>query len=63
MGSRPAIANPTPSRAAPPPETKDLQTRERILLAAEQLFAQHGFSGVSLRSIMAEAGSNTASAH
>ena len=63
MGSRPATATRAPARASPPPEPRDLQTRERILLAAEQLFAQHGFSGVSLRSIMAEAGANTASAH
>jgi len=63
MGSRPAVTTRPPTPAAPPPEPRDLQTRERILLAAEQLFAQHGFSGVSLRSIMAEAGANTASAH
>lgn len=63
MGSRPAISTSTPQAAAPPPEPKDLQTRERILLAAEQLFAEHGFSGVSLRSIMAQAGVNTAAAH
>lgn len=37
-------------------------TRERILLAAEQLFAQHGLDGVSLREIAAAAkqGNNSA---
>ncbi|CAN5630498.1 TetR/AcrR family transcriptional regulator [soil metagenome] len=45
------------------PVARDIQTRERILLAAEHLFAQHGIGAVSLRSIMAEAQSNTASAH
>ncbi len=55
---------PAPALAAPDtPPAKDLQTRERILMAAEDLFAQHGFSGVSLRSIMAAAQANTASAH
>jgi AcrR family transcriptional regulator len=44
-------------------EPRDMQTRERILLAAERLFAEHGFSAVSLRSVMAEAQANTASAH
>ena len=63
MGSRrPAHAG---EAAAPPAATgaKDLQTRERILLAAERLFARHGYAGVSLRTIMAEANANTAAAH
>ncbi|MGB3067383.1 MAG: TetR/AcrR family transcriptional regulator [Ottowia sp.] len=45
------------------PISKDIQTSERILLAAEKLFAEKGIGAVSLRSIMAEAQSNTASAH
>lgn len=45
------------------PELGDMQTRERIMRAAERLFAQHGYSGVSLRTIMAEAGANTAAVH
>lgn len=36
-------------------------TRERILDAAERLFAQHGFPDTSLRMITAEAGANLAS--
>lgn len=33
-----------------------LGTRERILKAAEELFAMHGYAGTSLRSVMAAAG-------
>jgi AcrR family transcriptional regulator len=65
-GAHPATsakAASAPATPAPVPAVKDIQTRERILLAAEELFAQHGFSGVSLRSIMAAAEANTASAH
>ena len=39
------------------------EAKARILAAAERLFAEHGYSGVSLRSIMAEAEVNTASIH
>jgi AcrR family transcriptional regulator len=35
-------------------------TRDRIFLAAERLFAQHGFAEVSVRDITAEAGVNLA---
>jgi AcrR family transcriptional regulator len=41
----------------------DTQTRQRILLAAERLFARFGYAGTSLRAIMAEANVNTASVH
>ena len=44
-------------------KTADPHTRNRILLAAERLFARHGYGGTSLRAVMAEAGANTASAH
>ncbi|MCZ6689495.1 MAG: TetR family transcriptional regulator [Planctomycetota bacterium] len=38
-----------------------MDTRERILAAAERLAAEHGFAGTSLRSITADAGVNLAS--
>jgi AcrR family transcriptional regulator len=40
-----------------------LGTRERILDTAERLFAEHGYSGTSLRSIIAAAGVNLAAVH
>nr|WP_206056520.1 TetR/AcrR family transcriptional regulator [Nocardioides sp. GY 10113] len=41
----------------------DLPTERRILLAAEQLFAERGIDAVSLRAVMAAAGTNVASVH
>lgn len=38
-------------------------TRERILLAAEHLFARHGYGATSLRAIMSDAEVNTGSVH
>lgn len=40
-----------------------MDTRDRILLTAEALFANHGYSSVSLRTVMTEAGTNVAAAH
>ncbi|MEM8816725.1 MAG: helix-turn-helix domain-containing protein, partial [Pseudomonadota bacterium] len=34
------------------------QTRDRILDAAEELFAQRGYEGVSVRQIMSQAGAD-----
>ena len=39
------------------------ETRNRILDAAEHLFADHGYTAVSLRSITAAAGVNVAAIH
>ncbi len=39
------------------------QTRERILDAAEELFAQRGFEGVSVRQIMSQAGADVSLAY
>lgn len=46
-----------------PTTTDDQTTESRLLLAAERLFAEHGVDGVSLRAVMAEAGTNVASVH
>ena len=39
-----------------PPSNKSAATREKIISAAEQLFAEIGFDAVSLRQIAAVAG-------
>jgi AcrR family transcriptional regulator len=41
-----------------PPEPSSSETREQLLAAAERLFAERGFAGVSVRVIAAEAGVN-----
>jgi AcrR family transcriptional regulator len=41
-----------------PPERPASETREQLLAAAERLFAERGFAGVSVRMIAAEAGAN-----
>jgi AcrR family transcriptional regulator len=54
------------SRAAAPPargSSRGAETRRRILDAAEELFAERGIDGVSLREITAAAGANVAAAH
>src|SRR5688572_23669682 len=38
-------------------------TKERLLNAAERLFAARGFAGTSLREVTAEAGANVAAVH
>ena len=38
-------------------------TKERILDAAEHLFAKHGFDGVTVRQIMSKAGADVALAY
>ena len=47
----------TPTRPKPGPgRPKDLEKRQAILDAAKRLFPQHGFDGVSMEAIAAEAG-------
>ena len=41
----------------------DINTKDKILDAAEKLFVDNGFSATSLRAIIKEAGVNTASVH
>jgi AcrR family transcriptional regulator len=49
-----------PAEGSRAPEMEAGEAKTRILLTAERLFAEHGYSGVSLRTIMAEAEVNTA---
>ena len=49
-------ARATPNRSAPEAPTSD--TREQLVAAAEHLFAERGFAGVTVRMIAAEAGVN-----
>lgn len=50
--------------AAPPVSAEaKASTRERILDAAEQLFAEEGFAGTSLRDVTTLAGANVAAVH
>lgn len=55
----------TTTRSAPsaPHPGKGSDTRERILVCAERLFSERGIEGVSVRTILAEAGVNVALAH
>jgi AcrR family transcriptional regulator len=67
---------PNTERLGPPPETRrrgrrtgvrsneaGQETRDRLLDAAEQLFAQRGLDAVSVRDITESAGANTAAIH
>jgi AcrR family transcriptional regulator len=57
--------SPTRPRRGRPPKAKggDVSAREAILDAAEGLFSQHGFHGVTLREVAREAGVDTALLH
>ena len=55
--------NTTSVRSRPSTETVGAATRERLLDAAEKLFAERGFSAVSTRMITDEAGANSAAMH
>ena len=50
-------------RGRPPKEDGGAVTRERILDAAEELFALHGFDGVTVRQVTREAAVDVALAH
>ncbi|BAJ28119.1 MULTISPECIES: TetR/AcrR family transcriptional regulator [Kitasatospora] len=58
----PGASSPPPPPAsppAPPPSQADL-SRERIVAAATELFAEHGYDGTTTRTIAAAAGLNVA---
>ena len=52
-----AMNTPAPAgKPAPPGRPKDMAKRASILTAASKLFVQHGYGGVSMDQIAAEAG-------
>ncbi len=59
----PRTSNRGGRRAKPLPHPPGALTRNRLLDAAEHLFAEKGFSGVSLREIVRKATVNVAAAH
>jgi len=62
-GSEPAAA-PAPLPAAPGPRRRHPEdTKERLLDAAERLFAERGFEGASLRAVTHAAGTSVSAAH
>ena len=52
-----------PRRARPMTEVPGTTTRQKMMDAAETLFAERGFSGVSLREILSSCGLNVAAAN
>jgi AcrR family transcriptional regulator len=56
-----AISRPT--RLAPPEGGRGADTRERLLDAAEQIFAERGFEGASMRAVTQAAGSSVSAAN
>jgi AcrR family transcriptional regulator len=53
----------TGGKVAPSPQSSATATKERLLDAAERLFAARGFDGTSLREVTAKADANVASIH
>ncbi|MFE0027606.1 TetR/AcrR family transcriptional regulator [Amycolatopsis sp. NPDC059021] len=51
------------TRAAPASGTRAATTAQRLIVAAERLFAEHGIGAVSLRTVMQAAGTNVAAIH
>lgn len=59
-GARNCCLKPMDESPVSPPAPEGLTTKERLLEAAEELFAREGFERVSVRAITARAGANVA---
>jgi AcrR family transcriptional regulator len=59
--SSPALSR--PARATPPEGGRGAETRERLLDAAEQIFAERGFEGASMRAVTQAAGASVSAAN
>jgi len=57
------LANSRPSRLAPPEGGRGAGTRERLLDAAERIFAERGFEGASIRAVTQAAGASVSAAN
>ncbi len=57
------IASSRPTRLAPPEGGRGADTRERLLDAAEQIFAERGFEGASIRAVTQAAGASVSAAN
>jgi AcrR family transcriptional regulator len=57
------IAISRPTRLAPPEGGRGADTRERLLDAAEQIFAERGFEGASIRAVTQAAGASVSAAN
>ena len=59
----PQLADSRPARLAPPEGGRGADTRERLLDAAEQIFAERGFEGASMRAVTQAAGASVSAAN
>ncbi len=57
------LADSRPTRLAPPEGGRGADTRERLLDAAERIFAERGFEGASIRAVTQAAGASVSAAN
>ena len=57
------LADSRPTRLAPPEGGRGADTRERLLDAAEKIFAERGFEGASIRAVTQAAGASVSAAN
>jgi AcrR family transcriptional regulator len=58
-----SFAHSRPIRLAPPEGGRGAETRERLLDAAERIFAERGFEGASMRAVTQAAGASVSAAN